>query len=238
MPKLGKFERVRAFAQRVTESSKNVAGLLMLQMNRAILKESPKLSCSTVHDFLKKNINSFLSFHPERDIPTVVAFLCTCFITLQSQDLTINNQLVDLFIIQFSCLFFSFAGPLQVDVNLELPPGVKVRDLRWFSVYCRQYNVDFGSFVFPTDLPDYGDEGEGGQSGMNAMVAHEERKEKAKEKERDNEANKDGKRRRSKEETSVVSACFSSWLALNWVVESFNFTARTYAVLCSYNFRE
>ncbi|XP_046462387.1 protein Skeletor, isoforms B/C-like isoform X2 [Daphnia pulex] len=38
------------------------------------------------------------------------------------------------------------------DVLLKLPLGVKVRDLRWLSVWCRRFAVDFGSVLFPADL--------------------------------------------------------------------------------------
>ena len=34
------------------------------------------------------------------------------------------------------------------EVTLTLPPGMKAKDLRWFSVWCRLYRVDFGSIVF------------------------------------------------------------------------------------------
>ncbi|XP_059352990.1 protein Skeletor, isoforms B/C-like isoform X2 [Daphnia carinata] len=38
------------------------------------------------------------------------------------------------------------------DILLKLPLGVKVRDLRWLSVWCRRFAVDFGSVQFPVDL--------------------------------------------------------------------------------------
>nr|CAH0099112.1 unnamed protein product [Daphnia galeata] len=38
------------------------------------------------------------------------------------------------------------------DVLLKLPLGVKVRDIRWLSVWCRRFAVDFGSVLFPADL--------------------------------------------------------------------------------------
>jgi len=38
------------------------------------------------------------------------------------------------------------------DILLKLPRGVRVRDLRWLSVWCRRFAVDFGSLVFPTNL--------------------------------------------------------------------------------------
>jgi len=33
-------------------------------------------------------------------------------------------------------------------VTLFLPPHLKVTDLKWFSVWCRKFTVDFGSFLF------------------------------------------------------------------------------------------
>ncbi len=34
------------------------------------------------------------------------------------------------------------------DVVLQLPDGVEVDDIRWISVYCRQYDIDFGHVKF------------------------------------------------------------------------------------------
>ncbi len=31
---------------------------------------------------------------------------------------------------------------------LQLPDGVEVDDIRWISVYCRQYDIDFGHVKF------------------------------------------------------------------------------------------
>ena len=38
------------------------------------------------------------------------------------------------------------------DIVLVLPPGVKAEDLRWLSVWCRAFTVNFGDVVFPEDL--------------------------------------------------------------------------------------
>jgi len=38
------------------------------------------------------------------------------------------------------------------DVLLRMPHGVKVTDLRWLSVWCRRFTVDFGSVIFPENL--------------------------------------------------------------------------------------
>ena len=32
--------------------------------------------------------------------------------------------------------------------KLKLPPGIHVSDMKWLSVYCRQYTVDFGNISF------------------------------------------------------------------------------------------
>ncbi|XP_065556383.1 protein Skeletor, isoforms B/C-like isoform X2 [Artemia franciscana] len=48
------------------------------------------------------------------------------------------------------------AAPLKrfesEDILLKLPPGTKVRDLRWLSVWCRRFTVDFGSLLFPPNI--------------------------------------------------------------------------------------
>ncbi len=38
------------------------------------------------------------------------------------------------------------------DVVLHLPVGVTVDQLRWISVFCRQYDIDFGHVIFK-DVP-------------------------------------------------------------------------------------
>merc|ERR1712183_1152178 len=35
------------------------------------------------------------------------------------------------------------------DIRLTLPPHLKVKDLRWLSVWCRAFNANFGELVFP-----------------------------------------------------------------------------------------
>ena len=32
--------------------------------------------------------------------------------------------------------------------KLKLPPGIHVSDMKWLSVYCRKYTVDFGNISF------------------------------------------------------------------------------------------
>ena len=36
----------------------------------------------------------------------------------------------------------------QEDIKLTLPPGVQVSDLQWLSLYCRDYDIDFGNVRF------------------------------------------------------------------------------------------
>ena len=33
-------------------------------------------------------------------------------------------------------------------IKLKLPPGIKVSDLQWLSLYCRDYDIDFGNVRF------------------------------------------------------------------------------------------
>jgi len=43
-------------------------------------------------------------------------------------------------------------GPYaDVNVHLSLPENVKVSELKWISVWCRNFAVDFGSLVFPQE---------------------------------------------------------------------------------------
>lgn len=37
----------------------------------------------------------------------------------------------------------------NVTVNLRLPPELPLSDVRWLSVWCRTFRVDFGSIMFP-----------------------------------------------------------------------------------------
>jgi hypothetical protein len=38
------------------------------------------------------------------------------------------------------------------DIKLTLPEDVKVTDLKWFSVWCRQFAVNFGDLIFPENF--------------------------------------------------------------------------------------
>lgn len=43
-------------------------------------------------------------------------------------------------------------GASNEQVTLRLPEGVSVGDLKWLSVWCRRFTVDFGNVMFPADL--------------------------------------------------------------------------------------
>merc|ERR1711971_146492 len=38
------------------------------------------------------------------------------------------------------------------DVVLTLPPGYSTTDLKWLSVWCRDYQINFGHVTFPQEL--------------------------------------------------------------------------------------
>lgn len=35
------------------------------------------------------------------------------------------------------------------DLEIKLPIGIRVSDLKWISLFCRDYNIDFGHVIFP-----------------------------------------------------------------------------------------
>ena len=39
----------------------------------------------------------------------------------------------------------------QVPIVLTLPQNITVSDLKWISVWCRQFSINFGDFVFDDD---------------------------------------------------------------------------------------
>ena len=43
-----------------------------------------------------------------------------------------------------------FKGDEQIE--LKLPKGMKTTDLKWLSVWCRLFNMDFGNVVFPKTI--------------------------------------------------------------------------------------
>jgi hypothetical protein len=38
------------------------------------------------------------------------------------------------------------------DIKLTLPASLNVSDLKWFSVWCRQFSVNFGDLIFPENF--------------------------------------------------------------------------------------
>jgi hypothetical protein len=46
---------------------------------------------------------------------------------------------------------------LQANITLTLPEHVKVSDLRWFSVWCRAFKVNFADIFFAEDVFGTGD---------------------------------------------------------------------------------
>ena len=38
------------------------------------------------------------------------------------------------------------------DIKLTLPEDINVSDLKWFSVWCRQFSVNFGDLIFPENF--------------------------------------------------------------------------------------
>jgi len=44
------------------------------------------------------------------------------------------------------------------DVTLTLPDDLKATDLKWMSVWCRQFRVNFGDIFFPADLSVHSDD--------------------------------------------------------------------------------
>ena len=41
----------------------------------------------------------------------------------------------------------------QPEILLTLPGDIKVSDLKWISVWCREYEVNFGDFIFEIPEP-------------------------------------------------------------------------------------
>ena len=58
---------------------------------------------------------------------------------------------------------------MQKDITLTLPQDVKTTELKWLSVWCRAFRVNFGDIFFPSNLvlEDEGSaEPEGGNDGL------------------------------------------------------------------------
>ena len=43
------------------------------------------------------------------------------------------------------------------DILLHLPPELKVSQLKWLSVWCRAFTVNFGDLIFPSEEGDKSD---------------------------------------------------------------------------------
>ena len=43
-------------------------------------------------------------------------------------------------------------GSAKEQITLRLPENMKVGDIKWLSVWCRKFSVDFGNLIIPTDL--------------------------------------------------------------------------------------
>jgi len=43
-------------------------------------------------------------------------------------------------------------GAAKEQITLRLPENMKVGDIKWLSVWCRKFSVDFGNLIIPTDL--------------------------------------------------------------------------------------
>ena len=52
----------------------------------------------------------------------------------------------------------------QPDIVLPLPDGMKVSDLKWISVWCRKYSVNFGELVLGDDQVEIESESEKGKN--------------------------------------------------------------------------
>lgn len=55
------------------------------------------------------------------------------------------------------------------DITLTLPEGKTLRDIKWFSVWCDEFSVDFGNVVIPKNLDFPRPQKVGGLSGIHAV---------------------------------------------------------------------
>lgn len=55
------------------------------------------------------------------------------------------------------------------DITLTLPEGKTLRDIKWFSIWCDEFSVDFGSVVIPKGLDFPRPQKIGGLSGIHAV---------------------------------------------------------------------
>merc|ERR1712080_705361 len=40
----------------------------------------------------------------------------------------------------------------QSDIELSLPPHVQVSDLKWISIWCKEFSISYGDFIIENDL--------------------------------------------------------------------------------------
>ena len=45
----------------------------------------------------------------------------------------------------------TFFDGSQDDIILTLPEGIKVKNLKWISIWCREFGQNFGYFIFQDD---------------------------------------------------------------------------------------
>ena len=43
-------------------------------------------------------------------------------------------------------------APQNEDVLLKLPHGMKMRDVRWLSIWCRRFTVNYGDVYLPRGI--------------------------------------------------------------------------------------
>ena len=63
-------------------------------------------------------------------------------------------------IIDHMCYYMLYYLSNQADLTLHLPPGTQVSDLKWLSVWCRAFTVNFGDLVADFTLGGEGSEAE------------------------------------------------------------------------------
>lgn len=55
------------------------------------------------------------------------------------------------------------------DITLTLPEGKTLRDIKWFSIWCDEFSVDFGNVVIPKNLDFPRPQKIGGLKGIHAV---------------------------------------------------------------------
>lgn len=57
------------------------------------------------------------------------------------------------------------------DITLTLPEGKTLRDIKWFSIWCDEFSVDFGSVTIPKNLEFPRPQKIGGLKGIHAVLS-------------------------------------------------------------------